>query len=213
MPVNAPYKKIGDIAVSSVEQVINKIQSFDSYFDYKITIDSILSNLAFGVSANKFERSLQELGSYLGFDSLRPDKQYKSGPDNLWRYSTNHYLVFECKSEKIQSSVEITKDEAAQMGMHYGWFRTHYGKDEVVKYIFVHPMVNLSKLADIPFDVYSLNREALERLKDNVRGFVQEFERTAFSSITQDQVISALKAHKLDIKSLEGDTYIKKCYK
>ncbi len=213
MPVNAPYKKIGDIPSSSIDQIIKKIQSFDNYLDYKMTIDSILSNLTFGVSANKFERSLQELGSYLGFESTRPDKQYKSGPDNLWQYSTNHYLLFECKSEKIQSSVEISKDEVGQMSNHYGWFIDHYGKDELVKYIFVHPAVNVSKLANLAFEVYALNREGLEKLKGSVRGFVQEFERIAFPSITQDVVLNALKAHKLDMKSLEGDIYLKKCYK
>lgn len=213
MPVNAPYKKVGDIPVSSIDQILNKIQSFDGYFDYKITIDSILSNLTLGVSANKFERALQELGGYIGFVSTRPDKQYKSGPDNLWHYSNNHYLVFECKSEKIQSSQEITKDEVGQMSNHYGWFREHYGTDETVKYIFVHPVATLSKLANIAFDVYSLNREGLEKLKNNVRGFVQEFERTSLPSITKDQVITALEVHKLDIKSLEGDIYLKKCSK
>ena len=213
MPNNTPYKKTGFIQMTSIEQVISKIQSFDEYFEYKIAVDSILSNLIIGVSASKFEKAIQDLGSLLGFDSTRPDKQYKSGPDNLWHYSNNHYLLIECKSEKMQNSVEITKDEIGQMSNHIAWFKDNYGKDEIVKYIFVHPVSNISKLADIDCDIFALTNEGLDKLKANVRGFVQEFERTDFQSISSAQVQAALTTHKLDIKSLEGDTYLKKCSK
>ena len=213
MPINAPYKKTGFVHVSSIEQIINKIQSFDSFFDYKIAVDSILSNLVIGVSANKFEKAVQDLGSLLGFESTRPDKQYKTGPDNLWQYSNNHYLLIECKSEKMQNATEITKDEIGQMSNHIAWFKDNYGKNEPVKNIFIHPVSTISKLADIDTDIYAITAEGLDKLKDNVRGFVQEFERTDFQSISKEQVQAALKAHKLDISSLEGNVYMKKCHK
>ncbi len=199
--------------MTSIEQVISKIQSFDDYFEYKIAVDSILSNLIIGVSANKFEKAIQDLGSLLGFDSTRPDKQFKSGPDNLWHYSNNHYLLIECKSEKMQNTVEITKDEIGQMSNHIAWFKENYGKDETVKYIFIHPVSYISRLADIDSEIFALTSEGLDILKTNVRGFVQEFERTDFLSISKSQVQAALIAHKLDVKSLEGDTYLKRCSK
>ena len=213
MPINAPYKKTGFVHVSSIEQIINKIQSFDSFFDYKIAVDSILSNIVIGVSANKFEKAVQDLGSLLGFESTRPDKQYKTGPDNLWQYSNNHYLLIECKSEKMQNATEITKDEIGQMSNHIAWFKDNYGKNEPVKNIFIHPVSTISKLADIDSDIFALTSEGLDKLKTNVRGFVQEFERTDFQSISNAQVQAALTAHKLDIKSIEGDTYFEKCSK
>ena len=46
-----------------------------------------------------------------------------------------------------------------------------------------------------------------------IESFVQEFERTDFQSISSAQVQAALTTHKLDLKSLEGDTYLKKCSK
>lgn len=213
MPVNTPYKKTGDIPASSIEQIIKRMQSYGGFFEYKIAVDSILSNLTFGVSSKKFEKALQEVGTLLGYVSTRPDNQYKSGPDNLWEYSNNHYLLFECKSEKIQSSVEITKDEVGQMSNHIAWFKENYGRDENVKYIFIHPVTVISKLANIDDEIYSVNREALEKFKDNIRGFVQEFERIDFASISNDIVLSALKSNKLDYASLEGPNYLKKCSK
>ena len=213
MPINAPYKKTGFIQTSSIEQIIRKIQSFNEYFEFKIEVERILSCLIIGVSANKFEKAVQDLGSLLGFESTRPDKQFKSGPDNLWHYSNKHYLLIECKSEKMQNSVEITKDEIGQMSNHIAWFKDHYGKDVPVKYIFIHPVSNMSKLADIDTTIYAITSESLDKLKANVRGFVQEFERTDFQSISNEQVLAALKAHKLDIGSIEGDTYMKKCSK
>jgi len=213
MPINTPYKKTGFIQTSSMEQIIRNIKAFNEYFEFKIEVERILSCLVIGVGANKFERAVQDLGSLLGFESTRPDKQYKSGPDNLWHYSNQHYLLFECKSEKMQNSVEITKDEIGQMSNHIAWFKDNYGKDEEVKYIFIHPVSNISKLADIDTTIYAITSEGLDKLKANVRGFVQEFERTDFSSLSSEEVHSALKAHKLDLPSLEGDTYMKKCTK
>ena len=213
MPINTPYKKTGDIPASSIEQIVKKMKSFGDFLEYKIAVDSLLSNLTFGVSAKKFEKALQELGTLLGYVSTRPDNQYKSGPDNLWEYSNNHYLLFECKSEKIQSNVEITKDEVGQMSNHIAWFKKNYGRDEIVKYIFIHPVTIISKLANIDDDIYSINRTSLEKLKDNIRSFLQEFERIDFSSISNDFVLSALKSNKLDYVSLESSTYLKKCSK
>ena len=213
MPINTPYKKTGDIPASSIEQIIKRMQSYGGFFEYKIAVDSILSNLTFGVSAKKFEKALQEIGTLLGYVSTRPDNQYKSGPDNLWEYSNNHYLLFECKSEKIQSSVEITKDEIGQMSNHIAWFKENYGRGVDVKYIFIHPVTVISKLANIDEEIYSVNRESLEKFKDNIRGFVQEFERINFASINNDIVLSALKSNKLDYASLEGTAYLKKCSK
>ena len=75
---------------------------------------------------------------------------------------------------------------------------------------------NLAKIKyeeDIDCDIFALTNEGLDKLKANVRGFVQEFERTDFQSISSAQVQAVLTTHKLDIKSLEGDTYLKKCSK
>lgn len=213
MPINTPYKKTGDIPLSSIEQIVKKVQSYGEFFEFKIAVDSILSNLTFGVSAKKFEKALQELGALLGYISTRPDNQYKSGPDNLWEYSNKHYLLIECKSEKIQSSTEITKSEVDQMSDHIAWFRNNYGRDETVKFIFIHPVTVISRQANIDEDIYTINRDSLDKLKDNVRGFVQEFERIDFSSISHDVVMAALQSNKLDIASLESMTYLKKCSK
>ena len=99
------------------------------------------------------------------------------------------------------------------MSNHIAWFKDNYGKNEPVKNIFIHPVSTISKLADIDTDIYAITAEGLDKLKDNVRGFVQEFERTDFQSISKEQVQAALKAHKLDISSLEGNVYMKKCHK
>jgi hypothetical protein len=56
--------------------------------------------------ADKFEQAFHELAKILGFPSQRPDKEWKEGPDNLWKINDNQYLLVECKN-----NVEATRSE------------------------------------------------------------------------------------------------------
>jgi len=77
---------------------------------------------------------------------------------------------------------------------------------KIYKFVFLTQDYDRKELEKFWHEYSEVNQE-------NVRGFVQEFERTEFQSISNEQVYSALKAHKLDIGSLEGDIYTKKCLK
>jgi len=81
-----------------------------------LLIDSdILGRLRFGVAVDSFEAALDELGRAFGFETQRPDKEWKQGPDNLWALRDSQYLLFECKNQVDKSRKEINKDETGQM--------------------------------------------------------------------------------------------------
>ena len=86
-----------------------------------------LQHREFGVAADSFEAVLDELVRALGFETQRPDKEWKQGPDNLWALRDNQYLLFECKNQVDKTRKEINKNETRQMNNSCAWFKKHYG--------------------------------------------------------------------------------------
>lgn len=92
-----------------------------------------------GGSSNQAEESLRYLGQYLGFESLRPDNEYGTGPDILWIMDDYRLAVcIEAKTDKRESS-KYNKRDIGQMHDHIQWVRDNMGKIEKVIPIFVGP--------------------------------------------------------------------------
>ena len=105
---------------------MSQIQQFEDFQELSIYVEDILSSLDFGVRAEKFEASLDELAKLLGFAGQRPDKEWREGPDNLWCLRVGEYLLIECKSEDKLTRSEINKREAEQMNRSSAWFAKYY---------------------------------------------------------------------------------------
>lgn len=83
----------------SAEQLSNIqqwLQKFKNYQEMRLHSKAVFDNLSFGRRANLFEEALREIGEMLGFESQRPDNEFKVGPDNLWCGVHNQYIFFEC---------------------------------------------------------------------------------------------------------------------
>ena len=57
------------------------ISRFADYSELSLEIEEVLSNLSFGIAAEKFESAMCSLGRLLGYISQRPDKEIRKGPD------------------------------------------------------------------------------------------------------------------------------------
>lgn len=206
------YSKIEFIDNSRVNNIIKWIQQHGSYDDMIVSLNGILGDLTFGMPAEKFETALKELGIALGFLSERPDKEHKTGPDNLWCGTGNQYIIFECKSEVEDDRTEISKSEAGQMNTHCGWFRDTYG-DVPVKRILIIPTRALSKLASFTHDVKIMRKGKLKLLKSNVSSFFKEFKKFSLNSIDDETLNRFLSTHNLqlnDILTEYSESYHKK---
>lgn len=206
------YKKINFINEDRIVRIKNYLSDFESYQDLMISVDGVLSDLEFGTDSDKFEAAFRELGLMLGFLSERPDKEFKTGPDNLWCGVGNKYFIFECKSEVDGGRQEINKSEASQMNSHCGWFQDIYG-DAVVKRILIIPTKNLAFNANFTHDVEILRKGKLRFLRTNVKSFFKEFSNYDLQSLTDLKINSFLDSHKLDLNSLwteYSETYYKK---
>lgn len=205
------YKKIEFIDDNRIKNISIWIQQNGSFEDLMVSLNGILGNLTFGMPAEKFEMALKELGFALGFKSERPDKEHKTGPDNLWCGTGNQYIIFECKSEVEDDRSEINKSEAGQMNTHCGWFQDIYGKASV-KRILIIPTKQLSNLANFTHEVEIMKKGKLKSLKSNVTSFFKEFKKYDLKSLNDETIDKFLTIHNLQIKNLLND-YSEEYYK
>jgi hypothetical protein len=196
------YKKINifeDNRIKNIRAWINKLENNQELL---LTVDNILSDFSFSVEADKFEQSVEDIGKMLGFTSQRPDKEYRTGPDNLWCGVKNEYIFYECKSEVSFERIDITKAEAGQMNTHCGWFEREYGNTVRVKRVLIHPTKKLSYFGDFTHEVKIMRANKLKELKLNILSFFKEFLKHNIGDVTDSTMSTYLATHKLDFNSL-----------
>jgi replicative superfamily II helicase len=76
-------------------------------------------------SPTRYEQALANLGSYLGYQSERPEQTYGVGPDVLWRTDATIDFVIEAKHEKKEATPLYKKDHAQLLEAEH-WVRTTY---------------------------------------------------------------------------------------
>lgn len=199
------YKKIGEISNNRNKRIKSFISKFDNFEDFNLFVNDLVANLCFGTLAEKFETTLFDTGLLLGFESQRPDKEIRKGPDNLWAGVRDQYFLFECKSEVSEGRGEITKHEAGQMNSHCGWFDKEYGSTTKVKRILIIPTIALSYQANFTHNIEIIRKNGLKKLRDNIKEFAKEFKDYSLKDISEDLIQQALTANKLDINNLLKD--------
>lgn len=197
----ANYKAINYINENRLARIKIWLKNYKTHEDLTLSVNGMLDNLAFGVSSEKFERSMKELGDALGFISQRPDKVIKKGPDNLWCIGSNEYILIECKNEVESNRAEIIKNEASQFNTHCGWFEENYG-DAICKRILVHPAKKLAYDGNFTHSVEIMRKNSLNLIKENFKSFMLELYKYDLSEISDDKLHDLLSFHKLDIDSL-----------
>src|SRR5699024_4455128 len=198
------YKKVEFIDQNRIKNIKNWMQKFESFDDLMLEVNGLFSNLSFGMPAEKFESALKEIGNSLGFASERPDKENKTGPDNLWCGTSNRYIIFECKSEVKKNRNEISKSEASQMNTHSAWFVDIYG-DAPVTRILIIPTNDLSRLGDFTHKVVIMRKDKLNLLQTNVTSFFKEFRKYELASLSEEKINHLLTTHNLQMNNLEEE--------
>lgn len=206
-PRDIIYKKLNYINESRVQKIKNWITSQSNYQELMLNVDAILDNLIFGhpsEKSEKFEKALQDLGEAIGFQSERPDRQFKKGPDNLWCIAINEYVMFECKSQVEDNRSEINKTETGQMNNHCAWFEQEYNTSRVTR-ILIIPTKNVSNQGGFTHDVKIMRKNGLNLLKNKVKGFFKELRNYDLNAFSDSKIQELLEAHNLDINSIKGN--------
>jgi hypothetical protein len=193
--------KISAVGHKRIEAMIHWIQEFDNATELLLEVEDILSRLRFGVSAESFEAALDELGRALGFETQRPDKEWKQRPDNLWALRDNQYLLFECKNQVDKTRKEINKDETGQMNNSCAWFKKHYSDCPVKNLIIIWTRtVGAAGGFNEPAEI--VTEPCLSRLSKSVRGFFEELRIADIADVSKSALQKNLEAYKLTVEDL-----------
>lgn len=183
------YEKVYCNNKSRIRRIKEYISNFSTLEELSLVANSTIDNLSFGVNHEKFEEALKTVGELLGFISQRPDKEFRKGPDNLWCTDNNQYFMFECKSEVSDARKDITKEEAGQMNNHCGWFEKEYGREVKIDRFLIIPTKDLSYSANFTHEVRIIRKNNLNKLKNNLKQFIQEIISFAnFENISDEKM-------------------------
>jgi replicative superfamily II helicase len=111
--------------------IVARMMDYDLRGAMIADFDEAVAELVPTASAAHYEDALANLGSYLGFESERPEKVYRKGPDVLWRTDDAFDFVIEAKSKKEDNP--LYKNDHAQLLEAEAWFKSTYPSRTAVR--------------------------------------------------------------------------------
>ncbi|MES9962183.1 MAG: DEAD/DEAH box helicase [Candidatus Sedimenticola sp. 20ELBAFRAG] len=192
--------KIDIKAHERIENIRKRLSQYDDFEDFLVYMDDVFSSLVFGVKSDRFEGAIDDIGKLLGFNTERPDKSWKAGPDNLWAIKDGQYIFIECKSEVLLTRAEISKDETGQFNNNIAWFKRFYPGANV-NYTIVIPTKKVKSNTGFNENVFVLRERGLKKLVRNARAFVVGFKGSDLKSLSDEVIDKSIRQHKLNAET------------
>ncbi|MFI9835249.1 DEAD/DEAH box helicase family protein [Streptomyces sp. NPDC051913] len=140
------------------------------------------------------ERAWQQLGLHLGFASTRPEKQYGTGPDNLWALSVAQQAVVELKTGCTTATV--AKKDMDQLGGSVRWLNDHNPEVEAAA-VMLHPsQVSDARATAVP-GMRVVTPALFEKLKKAVTSYAAALASSPDRWADEQAVRDQLAHHKL----------------
>lgn len=200
-PDGIQYKKLSRGGENRAQRISEYINSKENYTSLIIDIENLLGKVSFGSSSDVFEDGIDSLGRILGFECDRPEKKTGKGPDNLWQISNNSFWIIECKNE-VKNDRGISKTEAGQMDTSIGWFNHTYEDCENLP-ILIHPSRKYTTGAYSSEQLFSIQPDNLDKLKNNVYRFYKSFSNSSISSISPGDIQPKINEYALDSEEIK----------
>lgn len=185
------YKKMNS-NTPQIKNIFSYLKKFNDDVNHAyLELLSITDDLQFvNVSYKRFEESIKNIFTAIGYYSTRPDNEYNSGPDNLVALGNTEYLVIECKSES--DSDRISKSDCDQMSGSIQWFESKYKGDGFKYYpILIHNSNIFNRDSSPNAQLRIMTKELLEKLKMNIEGFYTSWNNSD-KQMDQDKVMQIL---------------------
>jgi Type III restriction enzyme, res subunit len=140
------------------------------------------------------ERAWQALGQHLGFPSTRPEKQYGTGPDNLWALSAARQAVTELKTGCTVST--IAKKDMDQLGGSVRWLNEHNPEVDALP-VMLHPSRVSDANATPPPGMRIITPVMLDKLKEAVTSYAAALAISPDRWVDEQAVREQLTHHQL----------------
>lgn len=157
---------------ASSAQAIHR-QRFLEAADRILCVKALVEDLVFKPeTASRFESAIHELAVLIGVGAQRPEKEYGSGPDNLWAFASGEYFVIECKNGAT-SQQGISKSDMGQLGQAVVWFEAKYTKIASKTPIIIHRLRSLGPGAAAVDGARVIGEPQLAKLRDALSDFAK----------------------------------------
>ncbi|WDK35505.1 DEAD/DEAH box helicase family protein [Xanthomonas campestris pv. campestris] len=147
------------------ESIAQWLRSFTHPNGSLLAIDELRASAHFSGSYKLVEHSVRQLGELIGAESSRPDNHFGRGPDNLWLFGTEAFVI-EVKNEK---TAPLSKGDAEQLQSSLLWLKQHYRGIEQINPIIVSNSVKADVSEDFAFGARVWTQTDLEQLLANLR--------------------------------------------
>ncbi len=184
-----------------LQNIKKRLAEYSNFEDLLVYMDDVFSRLTFGTKAEKFESAIDELGNILGYNTERPDKNWKAGPDNLWAIREGQYLFIECKSEVLLTRAHITKEETGQFNNNIAWFKRFY-PGALAHNAMIIPTKKVKVNTGFNQEVHILRERGLRSLVSNVRSFILNFQQIDLKDLSDELINQFLENHHLSTDEL-----------
>jgi hypothetical protein len=124
-PKQRPQYRPRPIPGKQSDAIVKRLLQYERRAALLADFEVAMADLVPQASARRYEAALAGLGSYLGFDSDRPEQNYRIGPDVLWRTDARFDFIIEAKNEKHDDNPLYKKDHAQLLEAEH-WFHTAY---------------------------------------------------------------------------------------
>ncbi len=136
-----------------------------------IKMNGLLESLIFKPeTAEIFEESLKTIARYIGFNSQRPEAEYRKLPDVLWEVGNLSYFVIECKNGATTNT--ISKHDCNQLNGSGEWFTNTYDQTCSFTPILIHPSVKFEYAASPKAETRIMNGDKLNLLRETLSNFI-----------------------------------------
>lgn len=167
------YHKIGGNALDQAVLCSNYlVQRHQDPNKLIIEVNGILDDLKFkSGTSNIFEEAMKNIARYIGFESQRPEQEYKKGPDDLWNAGGLKYFVIECKNEATATT--ISKEYCNQLNGSCTWFNNKYDASCTYIPIMVHPSTLFEYAASPNQKIRIMTKAKLEMFRLSVKELIK----------------------------------------
>ncbi|MGW4490470.1 DEAD/DEAH box helicase [Streptomyces sp. NPDC004376] len=164
----------------------------------RLGVQALFENLVWGDEerSDDAEQAWQKLGQHLGFASSRPEKQYGTGPDNLWALSAARQAVVELKTGCGTDTATIAKKDMDQLGGSVRWLNDHDPQVEALP-VMLHPSRVSHARATLVSGTRVVTPELLEKLKQAVTQYAAALAKNPELWCDEQAVTEQLAYHKL----------------
>lgn len=175
-------------AVSNLAQDV-QIQNMKQEFQF-------LDDIEFAGQDKKHELSIEYIGKYLGFKTDRPDNRLNTGPDVLWEFPYNKFVIFELKTNK--TSGVYSKKEMSQFLDHIEWVKREKNipKEDILYQIIIGPHNKVNFDANPSDDIEIIELSEFKKFADELIAITMSCYSSSVT--TTEQVEQLILTNKLD---------------